>query len=412
MDYSRELLFTQKLLTNFRLNMRYVNERTSLQSSSPDAGLQEVLHFHLSDTDILSYLNQYCKDNTLYLIESPLLCRYLMFRLPDQEPTTFAYIGPYLREPVSRENILRLAEKFRVTPENLRQLEQFYSDLPLISSEHTLLTILNTLGEVLWGSMDHFSLQKATDFYAADHYPVTSVPSGDSAGEALLSMKILEERYETEHKLTQAISSGQLHKAEMYFSNLADRRFEERAGTHLRTLKNYALSMNTLARKAAEAGAVHPLHINRISGDFARRIEAAASEPELTSLLQELIRKYCLLVKNHSLKGYSLLIRKTITRIDFDLTADLSLKAHASLLNVNPSYLSSLFKKETGLTLTEYVNNKRIDHALLLLNSTNMQIQLIAQHCGIPDVNYFTKTFKKRMGKTPKEYRESLAAHV
>ena len=60
------------------------------------------------------------------------------------------------------------------------------------------------------------------------------------------------------------------------------------------------------------------------------------------------------------------------------------------------------------MTLTDYVNNKRVEHALFLLNTTTMQIQAIAQHCGIPDVNYFTKTFKKHIGKTPKEYRDSV----
>ena len=77
-------------------------------------------------------------------------------------------------------------------------------------------------------------------------------------------------------------------------------------------------------------------------------------------------------------------------------------------LYLNNAYVSRLFKKETGSTLTEFVNRKRIEHALLLLNTTNMQIQIIAQHCGISDVNYFTKLFKKQIGKTPKEYRESL----
>ena len=90
------------------------------------------------------------------------------------------------------------------------------------------------------------------------------------------------------------------------------------------------------------------------------------------------------------------------------MTADLSLNAQAGLLNVNSSYLSTLFKKETGTTLTEYVNKKRIRHAVFLLNTTTMQIQMVAQHCGIPDVNYFTKTFKKYIGKTPKEYRDFI----
>lgn len=108
------------------------------------------------------------------------------------------------------------------------------------------------------------------------------------------------------------------------------------------------------------------------------------------------------------MKGYSLLIQKVITQMDSDLTADLTLNTLAHKLNVNPSYLSTLFKKETGVTLTEYVNRRRIEHSILLLNSTSLQIQTIAQHCGIPDVNYFTKMFKKQIGKTPKEYRELI----
>ena len=173
-------------------------------------------------------------------------------------------------------------------------------------------------------------------------------------------------------------------------------------------MKNYAFVLNTILRLAAESGTVHPLHIDHISSQYARKIEMITSETALTTLTKEMVRKYCLLVKNHSLKGYSLLVQKIITRIDTDLTADLSLKTQAELLNVNSSYLSTLFKKETGITLTEYVNRKRIEHALFLLNSTNMQIQMVAQYCGISDVNYFTKIFKKMIGKTPKEYRENL----
>ena len=138
-------------------------------------------------------------------------------------------------------------------------------------------------------------------------------------------------------------------------------------------------------------------------------IESLQNEAAVYTLGKEMVHKYCLLVKNHSMKGYSLLIRKILTRIDVDLTADLSLKTQAELLNVNPSYLSTLFKKETGYTLTEYVNKKRIENAILLLNTTAMQIQEIAQYCGIPDVNYFTKIFKKQIGKTPKEYRDFIS---
>ena len=155
-------------------------------------------------------------------------------------------------------------------------------------------------------------------------------------------------------------------------------------------------------------GSVHPFYIDSVSTEFAQRIELVRSQHDATELMKEMVRKYCKLVKKHSSKDYSLLVQKVITLIDADLTADLSLKRFLSLLNVNASYLSSLFKKETGKNLTEYVAEKRIKNAAYLLTTTNLQIQTIAQHCGIYDVNYFAKTFKKITGKTPKEYRKTL----
>ena len=120
-----------------------------------------------------------------------------------------------------------------------------------------------------------------------------------------------------------------------------------------------------------------------------------------------MFKSYCRLVKVHSTKNYSNTIQKVIVYIDSDLTANLSLSAIAESQNLNASYLSSLFKKETGKTLTEYVNEKRINSAIQLLKNTKLQIQTIAQHCGIFDVQYFSKIFKKITGKTPKEFRDN-----
>ena len=64
-------------------------------------------------------------------------------------------------------------------------------------------------------------------------------------------------------------------------------------------------------------------------------------------------------------------------------------------------------KKETGKTLSEYIRSKRIEFASQLLLDTNLQVQTIAFHCGIMDVQYFSKIFKKETGLTPSEYRIS-----
>ena len=164
--------------------------------------------------------------------------------------------------------------------------------------------------------------------------------------------------------------------------------------------------MNTLLRKAAENGGVHPIYLDNISSDFAKKIEQITQLSYIEGFMKEILRTYCQLVKNHSTSHYSTPIQRAIVKIDSDLTADLSLKALAKHTNISAGYFSGLFKSETGKTLTEFVNGRRVDAAKRLLKNTNLQIQTIAQHCGILDLNYFSKLFKKHTGKTPREFRE------
>ena len=92
--------------------------------------------------------------------------------------------------------------------------------------------------------------------------------------------------------------------------------------------------------------------------------------------------------------------------IDADLTADLSAGAIASALDVSLGYLSTVFKKEVGETVSEFVRKKRMEYAAHLLTTTEQQVQSVAISVGIVDLNYFTRLFKAHTGKTPTEYRK------
>ena len=121
--------------------------------------------------------------------------------------------------------------------------------------------------------------------------------------------------------------------------------------------------------------------------------------------MKDIFRSYCRLVKNHTMKNYSPIVQKTIVFIESDISANLTLNSLAKMHNVSGGYLSTVFKKETGKNITEYIREKRMKHAEQLLSSTHLQIQTVALHCGIMDVQYFSKMFT---GKTPKEYRETI----
>ena len=153
---------------------------------------------------------------------------------------------------------------------------------------------------------------------------------------------------------------------------------------------------------------MHPYHLDSVSSSFATKIELLASVSDTMQMIKEMLEAYCSLATTYSLKQYSPLIQTAVTLIDSDLSADLTLHTIAKQQNISSGYLSSLFKKETGLTLTDFIRNRRVQHACTLLETTHLQIQTIAIHCGIPDLQYFSKTFKRCVGLTPKEYRDTI----
>ncbi len=87
---------------------------------------------------------------------------------------------------------------------------------------------------------------------------------------------------------------------------------------------------------------------------------------------------------------------------------DFSLNLVAAHIGVSPSYFSSIFRQETGQTFVECLTKVRIESACELLKCTNLRTAEIGERVGYNDPHYFSATFKKVMGMTPKEYKISV----
>jgi AraC-like DNA-binding protein len=105
-----------------------------------------------------------------------------------------------------------------------------------------------------------------------------------------------------------------------------------------------------------------------------------------------------------------MVVRNVINTVEFNLKEPLSLSILAGQLNIDPSNLSHHFTHEMGMTLTDFINLKRLEHARRLLSGSALYIQEIAEECGYQDVNYFIRLFKRKYGKTPREYRNAQFA--
>lgn len=403
MIYSAELNFFRKILSNMNLESHIVSDLNF--SENIDHGLRRFLGISYDKEKMLTSMQQAFNSNVIYIARDEFMCNYILLILPDTKNFRVFICGPYINAEVTRQKLLENAEKYNIPPLLFSHLGKYYGNITHIPDETALFSLFNSLGEILWGNIENFSTQRLEkNTFAAIKSDIIK-DFEEKSDESMLAISIIEARYEAERMLMEAVAKGHSHKVVHLISHASEFIFENRTQDNVRNTKNYMVVMNTLLRKAVQTGGVPPYFIDKLSSEFAKKIENSAGGKDTERLASEMVEQYSRLVKEHSIKNYSASVQKAMALIDYDLTADLSLKAIAEAVNMNPSYFSSLFRKETGKTYTEYVNAQRIENAQRLLSTTELQIQTVAQHCGLLDVNYFTKLFKKHTGKTPGQYR-------
>lgn len=102
-------------------------------------------------------------------------------------------------------------------------------------------------------------------------------------------------------------------------------------------------------------------------------------------------------------------VRAAKQYIQENFSKPITLEEIAGVVGFNPSYFSTLFKKESGQNFLEYLTKVRIDRAKTLLKETNMTIAAICSEAGYSDLKHFSQTFKKITGLKPNEYRKLFA---
>lgn len=348
------------------------------------------------------------QSKNLYRFQDQFTLLYMVFALPMPKEQQVVLIGPYLHHPIEAEKVLEISEQNGISPQQQKVILDFFSSVPVLGEDSALFLLLDAFCERLWqGSYEIVDVQQQTQL------PETIAISGErEIDDTFLNMKNMERRYMFENEMMDAVMMGYEHKVRQLLSGISENAFEKRLTDPIRNVKNYGVIMNTLLRKAAERGGVHPFHLDRISSQYAIEIEKISSVQQSRQLMSEMFREYCHLVKTHRNREFSPVIRQAVTVIEADPSVEMNLHLLAKELGVSNGYLSAQFKKETGKTVTEYIWDRRLSYAMHLLGSTNLQIQTVAQHCGIMDVHYFSKLFKKHTGKTPSQFRQDAGERI
>ncbi|NDL67041.1 AraC family transcriptional regulator [Anaerotalea alkaliphila] len=276
-----------------------------------------------------------------------------------------------------------------------RKIRDFYRTLTIIDSRYymnlgtLLVNLYNTDladGQILSG---HLSPNLAD---GPELSPAEEVPSQ------------IDVRYRTEKKLMHAIEMGLKEEALKVWGNFQFNGAYRVPQNPLRAYKNLTFVINTQCRLAAEHSGVPPTDLHGISERFAILIEKTKTISDLHALSLDMISEYCDLVKGHALGGYSKLVRKAIHHIRLHYAEPLTLPLVAKAIPVHPAHLSTRFKEETGMNLTEYISRVRIGEAKFLLEQGTGSVTDIALAVGFGNTNYFSVVFKKLTSMTPTEY--------
>ncbi|MFF2909029.1 response regulator [Paenibacillus sp. NPDC057934] len=140
-----------------------------------------------------------------------------------------------------------------------------------------------------------------------------------------------------------------------------------------------------------------------------RRLLDCSSTLQIVEVLTEVVDRYMTEDQNDQLNQQRSLIRRIAVFIEEKVKENWTVKQLAEQFNLNASYLSVLFKKEMGITISDYVQETRIKLARELLQDPSVKIYEVAEQVGIQTSAYFTYLFKKIVGCTPQEYRNYYA---
>lgn len=219
---------------------------------------------------------------------------------------------------------------------------------------------------------------------------------------------LLRAPYNPELEFYTAIQSGNMQKV----AHLCQESLSEKSGlgtlsqTPLQNIKfHFVITTALIARYCIEGGMELSVAYN-LSDFYILKADSCNSIEEISALHPAMCLDYTKRMKTlHKQKITSKPIAECIDYIYDHLHTRITINALAEHVNLSNSYLSRLFKKETGLSVSKYISTKKIETAQNMLIYSDCSLAEISTTLAFPSQSYFTETFRKQTGFTPSQYR-------
>ena len=180
-------------------------------------------------------------------------------------------------------------------------------------------------------------------------------------------------------------------------------------GDPLRQKKDEAISLITLFTRTAIQSNVCAEKAYTSSDYYIQSIEAAHTISEVIQLIETMYLDVTAQVHEVSISNiHTPLIRDCITYLDSHYTEKIDLEQLAATFGYTKYYLSTCFKKEVGISISEYLTRRKISYAKTLLQNPYLDVQEISDRLSFANPSHFSSVFRKIVGITPSQYQKQL----
>ena len=174
----------------------------------------------------------------------------------------------------------------------------------------------------------------------------------------------------------------------------------------LRQLKNTFIVTATLVSRAAIRGGMDVNDALSLSDAYIQKCELLFSVESIVNLQYHMVLDYTERVeKLHLGKTPTKLTTDIANYVQKHLTEPINIEALSNAMFISRTHLAVKFKKETGMTLTEFILKEKIEESKRLLRYTDKPISAIAAYLGFSSQSHFANVFKKYANSSPNEYR-------
>ncbi|ONI37851.1 hypothetical protein AN639_08765 [Candidatus Epulonipiscium fishelsonii] len=212
--------------------------------------------------------------------------------------------------------------------------------------------------------------------------------------------------YEKEMELIFAVRSGESNKAKVLLNELLGQILVS-YGNDLYFIKIRAIELCSILSHTILEITNNVQETLSLSSQFLENLQQCLTLENLCFTIEKITLHFSDNVLNLKQQNYSMPIRKSINYINNNYTSKLYLEQVATHVNLSPVYFSTIFKKETSISFSEYIRKIRIEQSKFLLLHTNNSILNIALSVGYDSDTYFCTIFKKQEGISPSQYRKN-----